>query len=54
MEGIETAEYDKLLDLTDSPYTTLVACALGYRSDNDKYAKAPKVRFSKSEMLKHH
>ena len=51
MEGIVPAEYDKLLGLSDQRLTTSVACALGYRSDADKYAKAAKVRFEKSELL---
>lgn len=51
MEGIVPAEYDKILGLTEKGYTTSVACALGYRSADDKYATAPKVRFDESEVL---
>jgi len=51
MEGIVPAEYDKLLGLSEKGLTTSVACALGYRSGEDKYAEAPKVRFDKSELL---
>lgn len=51
MEGIIPAQYDKLLGLTEKGFTTSVACALGYRSEEDKYAGAPKVRFDKSELL---
>ncbi len=47
MEGLDMAAYDQLLGLTDTPFTTVVGCALGYRSPNDKYAGAPKVRFLK-------
>jgi nitroreductase len=54
MEGIDMAGYDRLFELDESPYTTVVACALGYRSDLDKYAAAPKVRFPKSEIIHVH
>lgn len=51
MEGIIPAEYDRILGLEEKGLTTSVACALGYRSDDDKYATATKVRFDKSEIL---
>ncbi|MCC6508587.1 MAG: NAD(P)H-dependent oxidoreductase [Pirellulaceae bacterium] len=53
MEGLDMAAYDQLLGLTDSPYTTVVGCALGYRSPSDKYASAPKVRFAAADIIKH-
>ena len=53
MEGIVAAEYDKLLGLEGSDYTTIVGCALGYRHSHDHYAKLPKVRFDASEMVTH-
>ncbi|MFT6604012.1 MAG: hypothetical protein ACJARO_001526 [Bacteriovoracaceae bacterium] len=28
-----------------------VACPIGYRKETDKYAKAPKIRFPKSEVV---
>lgn len=51
MEGIVPAEYDNILGLQEKGLTTSVACALGYRSADDKYASAPKVRFEESELL---
>jgi len=51
MEGINPAEYDRILGLKEKGLTTSVACALGYRCSDDKYADAPKVRFDESEML---
>lgn len=51
MEGINPVEYDRLLGLPEKGLTTSVACALGYRSADDKYAEAPKVRFEKSGLL---
>ncbi len=51
MEGIERVDYDRLLGLSAKGFTTVVACAAGYRSEADKYASLPKVRFPKSEVL---
>ena len=52
MEGIEPANYDEVLGLKDG-YKTVVACAAGYRSAQDKYAAVPKVRYSASELIIH-
>jgi nitroreductase len=51
MEGIEPAKYDKVLGLPEKGYATVVACAAGYRSSEDKYAELPKVRFPMAEMI---
>ncbi|HEY3932463.1 MAG TPA: NAD(P)H-dependent oxidoreductase [Verrucomicrobiae bacterium] len=51
MEGINPPEYDRVLNLSGSGYATVVACALGYRSLQDKYASAPKVRFETKELV---
>ena len=51
MEGIAPAEYDRILGLEEKGLTTSVACALGYRSSDDKYATALKVRFDESDVL---
>lgn len=51
MEGIEPVNYDKVLGLHSSGFTTVVACAAGYRSETDKYAELAKVRFSATEMI---
>ncbi len=53
MEGIDTAAYDNLLSLTDTDYTCIVGCALGYRHPEDKAARAAKVRFDASEVVAH-
>lgn len=53
MEGIDPAAYDKILSLENSEYTTVVACPAGYRSNDDKYAQAQKVRFSLDKMIEH-
>lgn len=51
MEGIEPANYDAVLGLPQKGYATVVACAAGYRAEDDKYASLAKVRFAKSEMI---
>jgi nitroreductase len=51
MEGLNPAEYDRVLGLNYSGYATVMACALGYRAANDKYASLPKVRYEASELV---
>ena len=51
MEGIEAPKYDKLLGLSEKGYATVVACAAGYRAEDDKYANLAKVRFLKDEVI---
>jgi len=51
LEGIDPAQYDQILGLKGSGYETLVACAVGYRSPEDKYAKFKKVRFPASRVF---
>jgi len=51
MEGINPPEYDRILNLKGGDYAAVVACALGYRSANDKYAAAPKVRHESKELV---
>ncbi|MBL0313093.1 MAG: NAD(P)H-dependent oxidoreductase [Holophagaceae bacterium] len=51
LEGLEPAAYDAILGLEAEGYATVCACAAGYRSEDDKYAKLPKVRFPESELV---
>jgi nitroreductase len=51
MEGLSPVEYDKVLNLNGSGYATVVACALGYRDVNDKYAGLAKVRFETKDLV---
>jgi nitroreductase len=53
MEGINPAEFDKVLNLDGTPYTTVVAAALGYRHADDKYAGLAKVRFPATDVVKY-
>ena len=51
LEGLDPAAYDTILGLEAEGYATVCACAAGYRSDEDKYANLPKVRFPESELI---
>jgi nitroreductase len=51
MEGLNPAEYDRVLGLNYSGFATVVACALGYRAAGDKYASLPKVRYETQELV---
>ncbi len=53
MEGISPGAYDRLLGLEGGDYATVVACALGYRADGDKYANTAKARYERSEVIEH-
>lgn len=53
MEGISNAGYDQVLGLQGSGYATAVACALGYRAADDRYADIPKARFDSSRVITH-
>jgi len=54
MEGIVPSEYDKLLGLEGSDYTTVVGCALGYRHPEDHYASMAKVRFDGTDVIQYY
>ncbi len=51
MEGLDPAGYDKVLGLEGSGYKTVAAIACGYRSDEDKYQFAKKVRFEMNDIV---
>ena len=52
LEGINPVEYDKILDLVGTGYKTVVACALGYRAEGDKYAALAKVRYEPAALFR--
>lgn len=51
IEGIHRAEYDRILDLPARGARALMVCPIGRRALEDPYAKAPKVRYSVSELF---
>ncbi len=54
MEGLDPAKYDQILGLEGSGYFTVAACPSGYRAEDDKYAKLPKVRHAHEDVLIRH
>lgn len=53
MEGLDPQKYDEILSLGGSGFHTVVACAAGYRSAADKYARAVKVRYPLEDVIRH-
>lgn len=53
MEGFDPAKYDEILGLPAHGVTAVVACAAGYRAEDDKYAALKKVRLSREELFLH-
>lgn len=53
MEGFQPKEYDRILNLEEKGYRSVVACTIGFRSDEDKYTKTSKVRFPQSDVVEH-
>ena len=52
LEGIDPARYDEILGLAGTGHETVVACAAGFRADDDAYAQAAKVRYPSAEVLR--
>lgn len=53
MEGFVAERYDEVLGFGDRNLTTAVLCPAGYRSEEDKYARLPKVRFEPEDLVTH-
>lgn len=51
MEGFDKQKLDDVLKLPEKGLASVVLCALGYRTDADKYAKVKKSRFVKEEVF---
>ena len=51
MEGIDRDQYDQVLGLAGTDYTSAVGCAIGYRHPEDTQAHAAKVRFAADDMI---
>ncbi len=51
MEGIVPEKYDEILDLQNSGYSTVVACAAGYRHADDWLGSLKKVRFPAEKIV---
>ncbi len=53
MEGIEPLKYDEILGLGAHGYGAVVAVAAGFRSAQDAYQHAAKVRFDIGDVIEH-
>jgi len=53
LEGLDPAEYDKILGLEGTPWKTAAALTLGYRGEGDKYASLAKVRFPAESLIEY-
>lgn len=51
MEGFDQTQFDEILGLKEKNLTSVVLAPVGFRSENDSYAKLAKVRFGKDEWL---
>lgn len=53
MEGLDPKGYDKVLGLEGTGFGTVVACAVGYRAQDDWLGALKKVRFDTSDVVKY-
>lgn len=51
MGGFDASGVDTALGLADKGLSSVVLCTLGYRDENDKTAKFPRVRFAHGEVV---
>lgn len=52
MEGFVPAKYDEVLGLKEMGLRSVLVCPVGFRSEDDNYAKLKKVRASKDNAIK--
>lgn len=48
---MDRRKYDEILGLDGTPYRSVVGVALGYRAQDDAYAREAKVRFPAGEVI---
>ena len=51
MEGFDGDQFDEILGLKETTFHSIVVVALGFRAADDALAQAPKVRFSKEDLI---
>ena len=51
MEGFDAKAYDQILGLSEKGCHSVVVCPLGYRAEDDHYAKLAKVRFDAEDIV---
>lgn len=52
MEGFDPGQYDEILGLKGTGWKSVVVMTVGYRADDDGYAKLKKVRFDHDTVVK--
>ena len=52
MEGFDPKQFDEILGLTQENLTSVVVATVGFRSENDEYAKLTKVRLGREEIIR--
>ena len=52
LEAIDIAAYDRILGLPKLGLTAVLACAVGYRGEEESYADLPKVRLPREELVR--
>jgi nitroreductase len=52
MEGFEPESYDRILKLPEQGFKSVVLATAGYRSTDDRYANAAKVRYNYENVIK--
>lgn len=53
MEGILPEKYSEILGLSELGVVPILACPVGFRSEADKYATAPKIRHTSDAVFTH-
>lgn len=53
LEGISPPDYNRILKLAGTGYSTVCACAIGHRASDDPYSARKKVRYPTSELVVH-
>ena len=47
----DSKKYDEILNLSEKWLSSVVVLPIGFRSEDDKYAKLKKVRFCREEVV---
>ena len=51
MEGFDKQKYDEILNLQEKWLSSVLILPIGYRSEDDKYAKVPKYRYDLNDLV---
>ncbi|MEM9089801.1 MAG: NAD(P)H-dependent oxidoreductase [Cyanobacteria bacterium P01_F01_bin.53] len=53
IEGFVPSQFDDVLGLSEQGYSAVVLCTAGYRSENDRSAALPKVRYETEKVVQY-